>query len=546
MARRFGHTWWGRAWTSALEDRASLDPNRLPRGRTYARQERVGRLTTEPGSIHASVRGRRAQPYRVDVRFRTFTDAEWDVVVDQIVAKAARTAALLDGELDPGLVDDAVDSGVSLLPRAGELQPRCTCPDWADPCKHSAAVCYLVADELDADPFALLLLRGRSRDDVLAAVRRRRAGPPSPGSERSGHRSAPAVIRATEAWSRNAGRMPEVPHPRPRPGSVATWPIDPPPNAPFERVGADRDSRRRRRPDVACDHRRRVAGPRPDGGPGPRPSRRRDHRHGRAGSAGAPDREHATGACPPGDRLARGRSLGPRRTRRTPLAPRPTRHGHRSRRRGRRQPRAGPRARQPPSRRRCPTAPVSRRSLVPVRQARQHLGARRRTGRRARRPRLTPPPCRTSSLALLHHARGGSSALPVPSKRSREPSDDRRYADAGRHEESDDRPPDPGVSQRRARGRGVPGRRRVRPPRPARHRGVGRPLRAVQAGAPRAHRRARVARARRRGRARRAPAPEARPLRLPPVPVRARAATSTPNGASWTRPRSMRSSTRGG
>ena len=70
----------------------------------------------------------------------------------------------------------AAAAGVDLLPGAGELQPRCSCPDWADPCKHAAAVCYLVADQLDADPFALFLLRGRDREQVMAGVRHQRAG----------------------------------------------------------------------------------------------------------------------------------------------------------------------------------------------------------------------------------------------------------------------------------------------------------------------------------------------------------------------------------
>ena len=96
---------------------------------------------------------------------------------EAIAGRAAHAAALLDGELDPSIVEDARDAGVDLLPGPGDLRPRCSCPDWADPCKHAAAVCYLVADALDEDPFALFTIRGRPRDALMAELRdRRRAG----------------------------------------------------------------------------------------------------------------------------------------------------------------------------------------------------------------------------------------------------------------------------------------------------------------------------------------------------------------------------------
>ena len=172
--RQYGKTWWGKAWVDALEHKAHLDPNRLPRGRTYARQNRVMRLEVEPGLVTAFVQGSRARPYRVQLGVRRLGQDQWDGVLDAIAAKAAHAAALLDGDLDPGVVQDAELAGVDLLPGPGELSPECSCPDWADPCKHSAAVCYLVADELDADPFNLLLLRGKPRNEVLAAIRARR------------------------------------------------------------------------------------------------------------------------------------------------------------------------------------------------------------------------------------------------------------------------------------------------------------------------------------------------------------------------------------
>jgi uncharacterized Zn finger protein len=181
----FGRTWWGRAWVQALEQRARLDPNRLPRGRTYARGGTVGELVFVRGEVQAKVQGRQVRPYSVRVRIPLFTDSEWDRVLDTVASQLGHTAALLDGELPPEVADDVAAAGLDLLPGAGEVETSCSCPDWANPCKHAAAVCYLIAIASDADPFVLLLLRGRGRDDVLAGLRARRRPEPA-GSARPG------------------------------------------------------------------------------------------------------------------------------------------------------------------------------------------------------------------------------------------------------------------------------------------------------------------------------------------------------------------------
>jgi uncharacterized Zn finger protein len=167
MARRsFGSTWWGAAWLDALEKRALADPNRLPRGRTYARQDRVVDLELSPGLVQARVWG--SDRYATQLSVRLLSDAEWDQVLETVMAQAANAAALLSGEV-PKAIGDLV------LPDKGDLSPDCSCPDSAEPCKHAAALCYVVADLLDEDPFALLTLRGRGRDEVLAEIRQRRA-----------------------------------------------------------------------------------------------------------------------------------------------------------------------------------------------------------------------------------------------------------------------------------------------------------------------------------------------------------------------------------
>jgi uncharacterized Zn finger protein len=211
--RGFGESWWGAAWIDALEQRARLDPNRLPRGRTYARSGAVGALSVAPGEVLAEVQGSRRSPYKVKVRVRPFAPAEWERVLDALSAEIGHTAALLEGELPSAIADDVASVGLDLLPGAGELQPRCSCPDWADPCKHAAAVCYLIADVLDADPFTVLLLRGRTREEVLAALRARRGDSVSPRTADAlgAEPSADAGVVARDAWARTPAALPSLP-----------------------------------------------------------------------------------------------------------------------------------------------------------------------------------------------------------------------------------------------------------------------------------------------------------------------------------------------
>ncbi len=242
-----GHTWWGRAWVDALEQRARLDPNRLPRGRDYARSGSVGELVLAPGEIRAQVQGRKSVPYEVRIRVRRLADDEWDQVLEAISAQLGHAAAMLDGELPPEVAADVAAVGLDLLPGAGEVGPRCSCPDEADPCKHSAAVCYLVADALDVDPFAVLLLRGRTRGEVLAGLRARRrdaragagqareaAALPGAAAGTPVGRAGTAVLddgvdaRSALAPAPAPGPIPVPPMPPARPGHPAALPVDPP------------------------------------------------------------------------------------------------------------------------------------------------------------------------------------------------------------------------------------------------------------------------------------------------------------------------------
>ncbi|MEI2699164.1 MAG: hypothetical protein V9E94_12825 [Microthrixaceae bacterium] len=233
--RQFGTTWWGRAWLDALEAGGSSYQSRLPRGRSYARKGAVIDMELAAGHVAARVVGRSGEIHRVDLAVRRLALSEWEQVADAIAGRAAHLAALLDGELDPGVVDDAASVEIDLIPRAGDLRTDCTCDDWVEPCKHSAAVCYLVAEEFDRNPFSLFLLRGMTRDDLIAMVRARRGDESDVAAP---DESAPQPgIEAAELWQGRTldsplGPPPFDPHRRGsdlrQPGRRVPWGSTPP------------------------------------------------------------------------------------------------------------------------------------------------------------------------------------------------------------------------------------------------------------------------------------------------------------------------------
>jgi uncharacterized Zn finger protein len=166
---RFGTTWWGRLWITALEKLGDDYENRLPRGKKYAEEGAVSHFTVHPGQIESRVHGRKT--YTVTLGLPALTQGQWEKAIDRIALESRFVASLLAGEMPQGLDETFREAGASLYPRVPkELQTHCDCPDWANPCKHVAAVCYIMAEALDRDPWLLFDLRGKTREDILAAL----------------------------------------------------------------------------------------------------------------------------------------------------------------------------------------------------------------------------------------------------------------------------------------------------------------------------------------------------------------------------------------
>jgi len=172
--QRFGKTWWASRWIAALEP--LVDPARLRRGRNYARRGQVMEIHIEPGRVRARVQGSRPRPYQVEIHIPPLDDAEWDRVIDAMAQQAIFAAKLLAGEMPTDIEEAFQTAGVSLFPSSrGDLLTSCSCPDWANPCKHIAAVYYLLGEWFDEDPFMIFCLRGRSKEAIMEALRERRS-----------------------------------------------------------------------------------------------------------------------------------------------------------------------------------------------------------------------------------------------------------------------------------------------------------------------------------------------------------------------------------
>lgn len=189
-----GETWWSQRFIEVLED--FHEGPRLARGRAYARRGQVIDMEVEAGEVSARVQGSRARPYSVSIGVTVLHDADWARVEEAMASRAVFLARLLASEMPHEIEDAFAATGLSLFPTsADDLDTACSCPDWENPCKHVAAVYYLLAEAFDRDPFLIFAWRGRPRERLLAelrALRGRMAGTPAPGAIDEAHAALPS------------------------------------------------------------------------------------------------------------------------------------------------------------------------------------------------------------------------------------------------------------------------------------------------------------------------------------------------------------------
>lgn len=194
-----GERWWAKRWIAVLE---SFDMGtRLTRGRSYARKGQVLSVAVTSGVVTAKVQGSRKTPYKVTIRLAPLSEPAWDSVITELAGRAIFLAKLLAGEM-PAEIEEAFQlAGAPLFPaKSRDLSTDCSCPDWSNPCKHIAAVYYLLGEEFDRDPFLIFALRGLPREELLTRLRTL-AGPMEVATPQQHIISEPLAADPTTFWT---------------------------------------------------------------------------------------------------------------------------------------------------------------------------------------------------------------------------------------------------------------------------------------------------------------------------------------------------------
>jgi uncharacterized Zn finger protein len=189
-------TWWGRALVRSFEELA-LDAGDLVAARSLARSGRLGAIVVLEAMASAVVDPATDTPVMAQVKVDRLDDQGWRTFAAEAARESGFVAALEAGELPADLVEHADEAGVEVLPGPGDIDTACECDSWAQPCLHALALLYQLAWQVDRDPYVLLLLRGRTRETLLAEVGALAAGESPPGAaEREDARIRAAQVLA--------------------------------------------------------------------------------------------------------------------------------------------------------------------------------------------------------------------------------------------------------------------------------------------------------------------------------------------------------------
>jgi uncharacterized Zn finger protein len=162
--RVIAKTFWGKAWCENLE-RYSDYANRLPRGRAYVRNGSVVDLRITPGAIHAVVSG--SELYEVELKVAPVAKARWKSICVDCAGAIDSLVELLQGRFSKGVMERICRQDHGLFPSPAEIGLSCSCPDWADMCKHVAAVLYGIGARFDHQPELLFQLRGVDEKELI-------------------------------------------------------------------------------------------------------------------------------------------------------------------------------------------------------------------------------------------------------------------------------------------------------------------------------------------------------------------------------------------
>jgi len=165
--RTIARSFWGQSWCSNLERYSDFE-SRLPRGRSYVRNGSVVDLQIAKGEVTAMVSG--SELYQIKIAIAPVTAKRWRAICRDCAGAIDSVVEMLQGRLAKGVMDRVCREGDGLFPAPSEIKLSCSCPDWADMCKHVAAALYGVGARLDEKPQLLFLLRGVDENELLAGA----------------------------------------------------------------------------------------------------------------------------------------------------------------------------------------------------------------------------------------------------------------------------------------------------------------------------------------------------------------------------------------